>query len=122
MYLSKMMMLLRSMFILWYLVKFLLKCNNMDTRIAARRSENIEIRYGSYTGVKVPVDAVHVVDGKKGVYALISSQVKFREAEILYTGDDYVLLSYDPDSDNGIRLYDKIITQGKDLEDGKVYT
>lgn len=100
----------------------LLKCNNMDTRIAARRSENIEIRYGSYTGVKVPVDAVHVVDGKKGVYALISSQVKFREAEILYTGDDYVLLSYDPDSDNGIRLYDKIITQGKDLEDGKVYT
>ncbi len=100
----------------------LLKCNSMDAQIAARRSENIEIRYASHTGIKAPVDAVHVVDGKKGVYALISSQVKFREAEILYTGDDYVLLSYEPDSDKGIRLYDKIITQGKDLEDGKVYT
>lgn len=100
----------------------ILKCNNMDAQIASLRKENIEIRYDKYTGIKVPVDALHVVDGKKGVYALISSQVKFREAKVIYTEDDYVLLSYDPDEENGIRLYDKIITQGKDLEDGKVYT
>ncbi len=100
----------------------ILKCNDMDSRIASLRKEDIEIRYDKYAGIKVPVDALHVVDGKKGVYALISSQVKFREAEVIYTEDDYVLLSYDPDNENGIRLYDKIITQGKDLEDGKVYT
>lgn len=100
----------------------LLKCNDMNAKLASQRTEDIEIRCNTYTGIKVPVESVHVVDGKKGVYALISSQVKFREADVIYTTDDYVLLSYDPDNDNGIRLYDKIIIQGKDLEDGKVYT
>lgn len=99
-----------------------LECNDMDANLASLRSEQIEIRTNSYTGIKAPASALHVVDGKKGVYALISSQVRFREADVIYSDDDYVLLSYDIDNKNGIRLYDKIITQGKDLEDGKVYT
>ena len=89
---------------------------------AALRAENIEIRFKSYEGIKAPSSALHIKDGKKGVYVLISSQVKFRQADILYSNDDYVLLSYDASASNGIRIYDKIITQGKDLEDGKVYT
>lgn len=99
-----------------------LECNEMDANLASLRSEEIEIRTKSYTGIKAPATALHVVDGKKGVYALISSQVRFREADVIYSNDDYVLLAYDADNKNGIRLYDKIITQGKDLEDGKVYT
>lgn len=99
-----------------------LQCSEMNAELAAVRTTDIEIRYDSYEGIKVPTSAVHVVDDKKGVYVLISSQVKFREADIIYSTDDYVLLSYDADNQNGIRIYDKIITQGKDLEDGKVYT
>ncbi len=100
----------------------IMQCNEMNASLSSLRCEEIEIRTKSYTGVKVPATAMHVVNGKKGVYALISSQVKFREADVIYSEDDYVLLSYDTDNKNGIRLYDKIITQGKDLEDGKVYT
>lgn len=99
-----------------------LQSSEMNGDLASIRSAEIEIRYNSYEGFKAPASAVHVVDDKKGVYVLISSQVKFREANIIYTTDDYVLLSYDADNLNGIRIYDKIITQGKDLEDGKVYT
>lgn len=99
-----------------------LQCSEMNAELAAVRTTDIEIRYDSYEGIKAPASAVHVVDDKKGVYVLISSQVKFREANIIYSTDDYVLLSYDADNQNGIRIYDKIITQGKDLEDGKVYT
>ncbi len=99
-----------------------LESDDMNDKIAALRSSEIEIRYKSYTGIKVPTEALHVYKGKKGVYALISSQVKFREADVIFTDDDYVLLSYDPENEKGIRLYDKIITQGKDLDDGKVYT
>ena len=100
----------------------IMKSSVMDSRFASLRSEDIEIRTGSLEGVKVPASALHVSGDKKGVYVLISSQVKFREAEVIYSDDDYVLLSYDPDLPNGIRLYDQIITQGKELEDGKVYT
>ena len=59
---------------------------------------------------------------RKGVYVLIASQVKFREAEVIYNTDDYALVKYDTENEDAIHLYDKIITQGKDLENGKVYT
>ena len=100
----------------------ILKCNDMNAQLITQRCEDIQIICNTHTGIKVPVDAVHISQDKKGVYALISNQVAFREAEVIYTTDDYVLLSYDADNKAGIRLYDQIITQGKELEDGKVYT
>ncbi len=99
-----------------------MKCSNLDSKISSLRAEDIEIRVKSYEGIKVPAAALHVSGDQKGVYALISSQVHFREAEVIYSADDYVLLKYDEENQKGIRLYDQIITQGKGLEDGKVFT
>lgn len=100
----------------------ILKLNEMDADIAKLRKAEIEIRRNEYEGIKIPSEALHVVDGKKGVYVLIASQIKFREVNIIYSDDDYVLVEYDESNTNSIHLYDKIITQGKDLKDGKVYT
>lgn len=99
-----------------------LKLNEMDADIAKLRKAEIEIRRNKYEGIKIPSEALHVVDGKKGVYVLIASQIKFREVNIIYSDDDYVLAEYDESNTNSIHLYDKIITQGKDLKDEKVYT
>lgn len=99
-----------------------LKLNEMDADIAKLRKAEIEIRRNKYEGIKIPSEALHVVDSKKGVYVLIASQIKFREVNIIYSDDDYVLAEYDESNTNSIHLYDKIITQGKDLKDGKVYT
>ncbi len=99
-----------------------LKCNVLNESIAKLRSTKIEIRTETYEGIKVPNQAIHIVDGKKGVYVLIASQVKFREATVLYNTDDYSIVEYDSENDNAIHIYDKIITQGKDLQNGKVYT
>ena len=99
-----------------------LMCNEMNEAIAELRCADIEIRLKKYEGIKVPANALHVVDEKKGVYVLIASQVKFRQVNVIYSENDYVLVEYDSSDSKGIRLYDKIITQGKDLEDGKVYT
>ena len=96
--------------------------STMNSKLASIRKEDIEIRIDSKEGIKVPSAALHVEDGKKGVYALISSQIRFREAEVIYSDEDYVLLKFDPENGNGIRLYDKIIIQGKGLSDGRVYT
>lgn len=99
-----------------------LKLNEMDADIAKLRKAEIEIRRNNYEGIKVQSEALHVLDGKKGVYVLIASQVKFREVNVIYSDDDYVLAEYDESNEKSIHLYDKIITQGKDLKDGKVYT
>lgn len=99
-----------------------LRCDEMNERLAELRTADIEIRLKKYEGIKVPVDALHVVDDKKGVYVLIASQIKFRQVNVIYSGNDYVLVEYDSSDSESIHLYDKIITQGKDLEDGKVYT
>lgn len=99
-----------------------LKLNEMDADIAKLRKAEIEIRRNNYEGIKVPSEALHVLDGKKGVYVLIASQVKFREVNVIYSDDDYVLAEYNESNEKSIHLYDKIITQGKDLKDGKVYT
>lgn len=100
----------------------ILACNEMDKNISSMRLEDIEIRVKGYTGIKVNSSAVHDIDGEKGVYALVSNIAKWRKADILYTGDGYVILSYDdPEVRNGIKLYDKIITRGRDVYDGRVF-
>lgn len=99
----------------------IIKCNDMSQKIASLRREDIEIRIRSYEGIKVPATALHKNGDKKGVYALISSQIKFREAEVIYSDEDWVILKFEADNPKGVRLYDKIITQGKDLQDGKMY-
>lgn len=99
-----------------------LTSNIINPDLASLRVEDVEIRYKSYKGIKMPMEAVHFDEnGKKGVYALVSSQIRFRSAEVIYSEDDWVLLSYHMDEKGTIRLYDQIILRGKDLEDGRVY-
>lgn len=98
-----------------------LKCSEMNSEMASLRLEDIKIRVDSHKGIKMPIEAVHIKNGEKGVYALVSSVVEWRKADVLYTGEDYVILSYDSKDKDGIKLYDEIIIRGRDLHDGKVY-
>ena len=101
----------------------ILRSSEMDSELASMRLENIEIRFNEYTGFKVPSSAIHINDkGEKTVYALVANQVESRTGKAIYSTKDYVVFEYTPEDENSIRLYDQIITQGKDLHDGKVYT
>ncbi len=97
-----------------------LTSSEMNPKIASLRKEEIEIRKKAVTGIRVPAAALHVRDGKKGVYALLSNSRKFREVKVIYTDGDDVIVEYDPNKTGakGIRLYDKVIIQGKELGDG----
>lgn len=100
-----------------------LRNSALDSSISAMRVEDIEIRLKEYSGFKVPSSAIHVDEnGKKMVYSLAANQVNARYGEIVYSTKDYVIFAYEPENNDGIRLYDQIITQGKDLYDGKIYT
>lgn len=99
-----------------------LKCSRIDSEITSMRVENIEIRYKSYTGFKVPSSAIHIDEnGEKCVYSLVANQAELRRGKILYSNKDFSVFAYEPEKNDSIRFYDRIITQGKDLHHGKVY-
>lgn len=109
-------------------VAFILKFDNMDENIASIRSNTVEIRFNKYEGIKIPNEALRAVtvksDGKektvKCVYVLSGNIVKQKFVDVIYTGNDYVIAKSNSVANGYIRLYDKIITKGEDLSDGKV--
>ena len=81
----------------------------------------------TYTGYKIPQSAVRTEtkeDGtvEKFVYILNKTTVNRKSINIIYSDEDYVLVETTTDKLNSkyVQIYDKIITAGKDLRDGKV--
>ncbi len=98
-----------------------LSCNLMNSDISSLRHETAELVVDSYTGLKVSSAAIRVNDkGEKGVYVQNGNIVEFKKLNIIYTTDDYVLSKADVNDDDYVRLYDNIITEGKELYDGKI--
>ena len=95
------------------------------------RKQSVQIVFNEVSGIKVPEEAIHIVennDGTKseGVYILKGSLVVFRELpqnECLAKFDGYYIYlepSKRPDTGGGkLQLYEDIITAGKDLYDGR---
>lgn len=98
-----------------------LACNLMNSDIALLRQESAELVIASHTGLKIPTDALRVdEDGNKGVYVLSGNIAKFKKVNIIYSTDDFVLSHADEGASGYVTLYDNIITEGKELYDGKV--
>ncbi len=116
------------------------ECNTMNEELANMRLEDVELIFNTVKGFKIPNSAVREENGVKGVYILRSSLVTFREINIVWSDDEYVL-SADPPKpdttgktqaqkdeieaalpDNQVRQYDEVIVKGKDLYDGKTIT
>ncbi len=109
-------------------VSLILKLNNMDEKIAGLRSDKVELRFNKYSGIKIPNSALRAVtlkeDGKertvKCVYVLSGNIVKRKLVDVVFTGEDFVLAKSNITEAGYVRLYDRVITKGKDLSDGKI--
>jgi len=98
-----------------------LACNLMNSDIASLRQESAELVVASHTGLKIPTSAIRVdEDGNKGVYVLSGNIAKFKKVNIVYSTDDFVLSQAEEGASGFVTLYDNIITEGKELYDGKV--
>ena len=89
------------------------------------RRQTVEIVAESYTGYRVPVSSVRIVDGKQGVYVLMGNVVKFREITPLVEIDGNLIVKEqdkvnDPDHALKLGFYDAIITKGKNLYEDKI--
>lgn len=119
----------------------ILECNYMSPGIASLRNETVKIDLKTYNGLRIKKSALHddyvekTVENKdgstsserkkvQGVYVVQGNQLKFKQVSIIFSGEDFILCNPQPDSGvlfNGttVELYDKIVTEGADLYDGK---
>ena len=90
------------------------------------RKQSIEIVKSSYTGYRVPISSVRIMnDGRQGVYILDGNIVKFKEIEIWIEANGYYIVKEqdrinDPEYYKKLGLYDLIIVKGTKLYEGKV--
>lgn len=118
------------------------QCDYIDKNSLSIRNEPIKINISGYRGLSVSKSAVHektlsrtIVDeatgqekvvqkAVKGVYVRRGKQLAFREIDIIFSGDDFVICSFDVDksklfSENTIKEHDEVVVKGRDLYDGK---
>ena len=97
-----------------------LSCDEFISDITALRQQSVNLIFNSYAGLRVPKEAVRMVDGETGVYVLEGSSQKWKPITILGdTGDHYIVENNRSDTDH-LWPGDEIIVNGKGLEDGKV--
>lgn len=95
-------------------------CDEMNETLSDFRIEKIEIITDEYSGFKISNSSIRTVDGQQGVYIVRGNLMGFRKIKIIFTTDDYSIVT-NPDNSSGyIRLYDKVVTEGVDLYDNKL--
>ncbi|MEA4921470.1 MAG: HlyD family efflux transporter periplasmic adaptor subunit, partial [Clostridiaceae bacterium] len=96
------------------------RCGYMNEGFLGEVSDTVDIIKKSYTGIKIPKEAIHLQEDKWGVYCLTGAIVKFKPVDWIYQSDAYFVAKQAESSSKGLYLYDKIIISGKDLEENKV--
>ena len=94
--------------------------NTVNSELLSMRQQNVEVIRNTYTGIKIPKDAVRMVDDKLGVYILSGSLSNFKTIETVYEGSNFYLIRQGNSSDTGVVVGDNIVVKSKDLEDKKV--
>lgn len=120
----------------------ILQCNYMSPALSQIRNEAVDIELNTYEGLKVSKKALHddyvtqtTYDDNgnekteevkvQGVYVKYGRQLIFKQVFIIYSDEEYVICSENPDSDviisgSTLTLYDEVVVEGDDLYDGKL--
>ena len=108
----------------------ILSCDDINDEVCKLRKVEVEIRFNSYEGIKVPNSAIRSTsiekdsDGNecivKCIYTLSAQEIKKKKVEVIYEGRDYVIASAKSTKSGYVRLYDNIVVKGRDLYDGKI--
>jgi len=67
----------------------------------------------SYSGLRIPLEAIRVKDGKPGVYVQTENTIAYREVDVLYKDDETAIVSVDNTKSNSLLLYDEVIINKK---------
>lgn len=110
------------------------ECDEMNSVVTSGRTARFKLVLSSFGGLRVPRKALCYNDaGERGVLVESGQSLVFKKIEVVYWDDDYVICKqnvykkheddsedYEDEIDNEyLKLYDLIVTEGKDLYDGK---
>jgi multidrug efflux pump subunit AcrA (membrane-fusion protein) len=97
--------------------------------IAALRQQNVEVSYGSFTGLRIPFRALRADQetGQLGVYRVTGTQAEWVPVDLLYSGSDYYLVRSHTEGELSqlekaklLRAGDEVLVRGKNIHDGQV--
>lgn len=99
---------------------YVFECDMLNSSVVSGRTAQFKYIVNSYGGLRVSREAIRFdEDQERGVYVVEGGKLVFRKIDVEYWGDDYVICSQSAEDDH-LKLYDKIVTEGKDLYEGKV--
>ena len=99
---------------------YIFEGDNFVSNAVESRVASFKLVVKSYGGLRVPRTALHYDENEqRGVFVLRGQTLVFKKVEVVYWGEGYVICSQVKDDDY-LKLYDKIVVEGKDLYDGKV--
>lgn len=112
------------------------ECDRLNSVVTGGRVAHFKLIINSYGGLRVPRKALRYNDkGERGVFIERGNNLIFKKVEVMFWSDDYVICKqnvvkkrddassgddeYEEIDDDYLKLYDIIVTEGKDLYDGK---
>ena len=104
------------------IAKIVLQCQTINAEVLSFGQETAQIDLKTYEGIRIDKEALHIVDGQRGFYVKYGNLQRFLKITTLYENDSYILIPENGKigTDNEVRLYDEIIVQGTNLQDGKL--
>lgn len=97
-----------------------LSCSRHMQRVTSLRTQTAEIIFDTYEGLRIPKNALYVVDGLTGVYVLEANRAEWKTVDKLLQYGDYYLISWDRTNTEGLWPNDQIIITDEYIRDGTV--
>lgn len=99
---------------------YVFECDKLTSSVVTGRTAKFKLLVNSYGGLRVSRKALRYdAEGNRGVFIVRGGSLYFKKVNVVYWGEDYVICSQES-GDDYLMLYDEIVTEGKDLYDGKV--
>lgn len=112
------------------------ECDRFNSMVTVGRTAMFKLVINSYGGLRVPRKALRYNDkGERGVLIENRQNLEFKKVEVIFWADDYVICKHtvykkqenqsetedtEPEVNTEyLSMYDIIVTEGKDLYDGK---
>ena len=102
--------------------KVVIECRSINANVLRFGIEEAQVDLTTYEGIRIDRSALNIKDGAKGVYVKYGDLQRFRRITILYEDENYILVPKDGalGTENEVRLYDEVIVEGTNLQDGKL--
>ena len=95
------------------------ECRNYQEGLLEQRFVNVDFVKKTYSGYKISLSALRTKGNENGVYVLRENIVTFVPVNIVYNENDTLIVS-SASEENPLKLYDEIIVNSPDVEEGQM--